>query len=168
MVRSSGNSPLLPMFTDVAQATTGNAEHERQQAGFSRASRSTVVCGRLELGCVLDSTQAQYSELTMTRSRADFNVITSLETSDTMPKLRVLRLSNNKLRSLNGAAFPNLRTLYADNNSIVGLDKASRLSKLENLSLRNQSGKGLYVRSIGRGVPLSHCTGNFVFAMSAM
>jgi protein NUD1 len=60
-----------------------------------------------------------------------------------MPKLRVLRLSNNKLQRLNGAAFPNIRTLYADNNAITGLDKAHRLLKLENLSLRNQSGKGL-------------------------
>lgn len=60
-----------------------------------------------------------------------------------MAKLRILRVSGNKLSRLNAAPFPNLRTLYADNNSLVALDKVQRLCKLENLSLRNQTGKGL-------------------------
>jgi protein NUD1 len=60
-----------------------------------------------------------------------------------MTKLRILRVSSNKLQRLNVAPFAALRTLYADNNKLVSLDKASRLTKLENLSLRNQSGKGL-------------------------
>lgn len=60
-----------------------------------------------------------------------------------MPKLRILRISGNKLSSLlNVAPFPNVRTLYADNNALTGLVNADRLGKLENLSLRNQSGRG--------------------------
>lgn len=65
-----------------------------------------------------------------------------------MAKLRILRVSGNKLARLNVAPFSNLRTLYADNNALVALDKASRLCKLENLSLRNQTGKGLCVTPI--------------------
>jgi Leucine-rich repeat (LRR) protein len=60
-----------------------------------------------------------------------------------MPKLRILRLSGNRLYRLNVAPFPNLRTLYADNNSLTDLTKTACLSKLENLSLRNQSGREL-------------------------
>lgn len=78
----------------------------------------------------------------------DHNRISTLDTNGTLPKLRILRLSSNKLQRISGAPFPNLRTLYADNNAITGLDKVSKLSKLENLSLRNQSGKGLYVHCI--------------------
>jgi Leucine-rich repeat (LRR) protein len=73
----------------------------------------------------------------------DHNAIATLEPEGAMPKLRIVRVSGNKLQRLNGAAFPYVRTLYADNNAIAGLDKANKLAKLENLSLRNQSGKGL-------------------------
>lgn len=61
-----------------------------------------------------------------------------------MPKLRTLRLSDNRLSRLNVAPFINLRTLYADNNMLVDILYAHKLTKLENLSLRNQNGK-LYV-----------------------
>lgn len=71
-----------------------------------------------------------------------------LDTDGSMPKLRILRISGNRLQELNAASFPNLRTLYADNNSLVTLVKLDRLSKLENLSLRNQRGRGLYVYGI--------------------
>lgn len=60
-----------------------------------------------------------------------------------MARLRILRVSGNRLRRLNVASFPNLRTLYADNNALTGLVKAERLTKLENLSLRNQTARGL-------------------------
>ena len=75
----------------------------------------------------------------------DGNQLRNLETDGTIPKLRILRISGNKLQELNAASFPNLRTLYADNNSLCNLVKLDRLSKLENLSLRNQKGRGLYV-----------------------
>lgn len=58
-----------------------------------------------------------------------------------MPRLRILRVSGNRLQQLNSSPFPNLRTLYADNNSLGVITKANRLTKLENLSLRNQGGR---------------------------
>ena len=58
-----------------------------------------------------------------------------------MPRLRILRVSGNRLQELNAAPFPTLRTLYADSNSLGPILKAHRLTKLENLSLRNQSGR---------------------------
>lgn len=70
-------------------------------------------------------------------------MISSLEADSTMPRLRILRISSNKLKVLDAASFPNLRTLYADNNYLGEITKANRLSKLENMSLRNQGGKGL-------------------------
>jgi Leucine-rich repeat (LRR) protein len=60
-----------------------------------------------------------------------------------MGKLRILRVSGNRLHELRVATIPNIRTLYADNNGLCSLVKVDRLRKLENLSLRNQSGKGL-------------------------
>lgn len=56
-----------------------------------------------------------------------------------MPKLRILRLSNNKLSELNVGKTPNLRTLYVDNNALSGITRVERLGKLENLSMRNQA-----------------------------
>lgn len=60
-----------------------------------------------------------------------------------MPRLRILRVSGNRLRSLDVDRTPHLRTLYADNNSLGGIGNLHRLTKLENLSLRNQGGRGL-------------------------
>ncbi|KAL5520051.1 hypothetical protein ACEPAG_1711 [Sanghuangporus baumii] len=70
-------------------------------------------------------------------------------------KLRTLRLSGNRLRYLNVARFPNLRTLYVDNNCLADgrpvqrgqgqrrlprrLCGLHRLCKLENFSARNQN-----------------------------
>lgn len=62
-----------------------------------------------------------------------------------MGRLRVLRVSGNRLQRLSARAFPHVRTLYADNNALLELTDARRLVRLENLSLRNQAGKGLYV-----------------------
>ncbi|QRW06729.1 Septation initiation network scaffold protein cdc11 [Ceratobasidium sp. AG-Ba] len=62
-----------------------------------------------------------------------------------LPRLRVLRLSDNKLTELNCSPFTNLRTLYADNNRLVSLRHADKARRLENLSLRNQSGRGLHL-----------------------
>ncbi|KAJ3973830.1 hypothetical protein EV361DRAFT_897850 [Lentinula raphanica] len=59
-----------------------------------------------------------------------------------MVRLKILRASGNRITVLDTHFIPNLRTLYMDNNSLTGLTKLDRLAKLENLSLRNQSGKG--------------------------
>lgn len=73
---------------------------------------------------------------------ADNNEVGTFELDGSMPKLRILRVSGNRLHQLQVAGMPNLRTLYADNNSLSTLVKVDRLTKLENLSLRNQSGRG--------------------------
>ncbi|KAI0051077.1 hypothetical protein FA95DRAFT_1580818 [Auriscalpium vulgare] len=91
----------------------------------------------------------------------DSNSIDAFEAHGIMPRLRILRLSANRLRALNTGPFPSLRTLYADNNSLAQIDKASRMAKLENLSLRNQGGKGLTlsVRDV-RDVKRLYLSGN--------
>jgi len=60
-------------------------------------------------------------------------------------KLRILRVSGNKLQRLDGEFFPNLRTLYADNNALTGISHCGRMRRLENLSLRNQAKGKLWV-----------------------
>ena len=75
-----------------------------------------------------------------------------------LQKLRILRLSGNRLKHLDVSRFPNLKTLYVDNNCLVDGKAAqknqshkkikqklvglNRLGKLENLSARNQVGTG--------------------------
>lgn len=73
----------------------------------------------------------------------DYNSLRTVEVDGSMPRLRILRLSGNRLRLVDVGAFNNLRTLYADNNSLTHLVNLGQLKKLENLSLRNQSGRGL-------------------------
>lgn len=68
-------------------------------------------------------------------------------------RLRILRLSGNRLKQLDVARFPNLRMLYVDNNCLAEskssiqrspkkirprLLNMQRLTKLENFSARNQ------------------------------
>ncbi|KAL4070028.1 hypothetical protein V8B97DRAFT_1918076 [Scleroderma yunnanense] len=69
----------------------------------------------------------------------DGNALEQIEPGGAMPRLRILRASNNRLQTLNAAPFGNVRTLYVDNNSLPGLVKAERLGKVENLSMRNQN-----------------------------
>jgi Leucine-rich repeat (LRR) protein len=75
----------------------------------------------------------------------DINFLDDFRISASMPRLRILRVSGNRLHNLDVGAMGNLRTLYADNNSLANLVKVDRLTKLENLSLRNQSGRGMWV-----------------------
>ncbi|KAI0364092.1 hypothetical protein BV20DRAFT_956956 [Pilatotrama ljubarskyi] len=92
----------------------------------------------------------------------DNNALGELEPEVTMPRLRILRVSGNRLQTLDAAPFPNLRTLYADNNSLGSIVRAYRLTKLENLSLRNQSGRGglaLSIRDV-RDVKRLYLSGN--------
>ncbi|KAF9463003.1 hypothetical protein BDZ94DRAFT_1259849 [Collybia nuda] len=92
----------------------------------------------------------------------DNNEAGELEGDGSMPKLRILRVSGNRLHQLQVVGMPNLRTLYADNNSLSTLVKVDRLTKLENLSLRNQSGRGglnLLTRDV-RDVKRLYLSGN--------
>ncbi|OJT12067.1 Septation initiation network scaffold protein cdc11 [Trametes pubescens] len=92
----------------------------------------------------------------------DNNSLGALEPEVVMSRLRILRVSGNRLQTLNAAPFPNLRTLYADNNSLGTIVKAYRLAKLENLSLRNQNGRGGLTVSIRdvRDVKRLYLSGN--------
>ncbi|KAF8895303.1 hypothetical protein BD779DRAFT_1797151 [Infundibulicybe gibba] len=91
----------------------------------------------------LDSIYGLASLPSLIALNIDHNVLGNLELDGPMPKLRILRISGNRLHQLHVAPMPNLRTLYADNNSLSSLVKVNRLTKLEHLSLRNQSGRGL-------------------------
>lgn len=73
----------------------------------------------------------------------DVNSLSNLGVGGSMPRLRILRVSGNRLHNLDVGGMGNVRTLYADNNSLANLVKVDRLTKLENLSLRNQSGAGM-------------------------
>ncbi|KAG1743241.1 uncharacterized protein EDB91DRAFT_1126475 [Suillus paluster] len=75
----------------------------------------------------------------------DNNTVDNIDSGGLMPRLRILRASSNRLKRLNVAPFPNLRTLYVDNNSLDSLVKAERLGKLENLSMRNQTSCAFYL-----------------------
>lgn len=84
----------------------------------------------------------------------DNNHLTTLDTPDgsVLSKLRVVRLSGNRINHLDTARFPNVRTLYIDNNFLSSnserdqtfscrrLLNMHRLGKLENFSARNQAG----------------------------
>ncbi|KAF8909016.1 hypothetical protein CPB84DRAFT_1766683 [Gymnopilus junonius] len=91
----------------------------------------------------LDSMQGVSSLQSLVALHADMNSLSELGVDEAMPRLRILRVSGNRLQNLDVGGMPNLRTLYADNNGLASLAKVDRLTKLENLSLRNQSGRGL-------------------------
>ncbi|KAJ7505561.1 hypothetical protein B0H11DRAFT_1796409 [Mycena galericulata] len=92
------------------------------------------------------------------------NVLGSLDAGGAMPRLRILRASGNRLRALEVHWFAGLRTLYADGNVLegdalhavehpraAGRDRGGVLGRLENLSLRNQGGRGLGLEFLLRG-----------------
>ena len=106
-------------------------------------------------------------ETEMTKSLCtyiDDNALAGLETNSNgslgpaLHKLRVLRLSGNRITRLDVSPFPNLRTLYIDSNrlaekryeddeTITGSDaprllNLQRLTKLENFSARHQRAEG--------------------------
>jgi hypothetical protein len=76
-------------------------------------------------------------------SGADDNSLDELKPHGILPRLRILRLSANRLKCLDASHFPNLRVLYIDNNALTEFKKANKLCSLENLSLRNQGGNAL-------------------------
>ncbi|KDR82633.1 hypothetical protein GALMADRAFT_238061 [Galerina marginata CBS 339.88] len=91
----------------------------------------------------LDSMQGLSSLQSLIALNTDMNCLSELGAGGTMGRLRILRVSGNRLQNLDVGEMANLRTLYADNNALASLVKVDRLTKLENLSLRNQSGRGL-------------------------
>ncbi|BGP26239.1 leucine-rich repeat protein [Rhodotorula toruloides] len=81
--------------------------------------------------------------VSLTTLNLEHNSLTVIEPAAYMPRLRVLRLSNNPLPALDISFSPELRTLYADSTRLGALEGTDQLRKLENLSLRDQSGEGL-------------------------
>ncbi|KAF9013368.1 hypothetical protein BDQ17DRAFT_1343296 [Cyathus striatus] len=107
------------------------------QYRWSRLEMLNVSCNRLNNVRGIASLQS------LIALNFDNNQLGQLELDESMARLRILRVSGNRLQQLEVSAVPNLRTLYADNNALSSLAGIGRLSKLENLSLRNQSGRGL-------------------------
>ncbi|KAF9534523.1 hypothetical protein CPB83DRAFT_844368 [Crepidotus variabilis] len=91
----------------------------------------------------IDDLQGLSSLQSLIALNMDMNSLGELLISGTMSRLRILRVSGNRLKTLDVGRVPNLRTLYADNNSLSGLANLKRLARLENLSLRNQAGRAL-------------------------
>ncbi|GAA6054530.1 hypothetical protein JCM3770_005831 [Rhodotorula araucariae] len=73
----------------------------------------------------------------------DHNNLALFEPANPLQRLRVLRVSNNPLISLNVEFAPRLRTLYIDSARLGDLLGTDQLRKLENLSVRDQSGSAL-------------------------
>ncbi|KAK7056617.1 Protein nud1 [Paramarasmius palmivorus] len=91
---------------------------------------------------------------------ADNNSLTSVDFGGAMPRLRIFRASGNRLVTLNVACVGNLRTLYLDNNSLTRVERLERLTRLENLSVRNQSKGCQFVGRDTRDVRRLYLSGN--------
>ncbi|KAJ3483544.1 hypothetical protein NLJ89_g12054 [Agrocybe chaxingu] len=111
----------------------------------------------------IDSLQGLASLQSLIALNLDSNALSalSLPTGTHLPRLRILRVSNNRLTQLDVGSMPHLRTLYADNNALSGIAQLGKLSKLENLSVRNQAGRGfkLLTRDV-RDVKRLYLSGN--------
>lgn len=76
--------------------------------------------------------------------RADDNMIRRLDVVRTMSRLRCLRVSDNRLEgSLDVRGLCAVRILHADRNRLEGIIHGEKMKRLETLSLRYQSGRGL-------------------------
>lgn len=71
----------------------------------------------------------------------DHNDIKWIQLEMPASKLKVLRLSYNRLKTFDGSFFPDLRTLYLDDNQILRIVGLSCTSRLESFSLRDQGGQ---------------------------
>src|SRR5271155_2913918 len=71
----------------------------------------------------------------------DDNNITILEPNKPLRSLRTLKLCRNELESFDPKWYPELRTLYLDENQIPSLSGVRKLRLLENFSARSQRGK---------------------------
>jgi hypothetical protein len=75
---------------------------------------------------------------------SDHNEIERLDIAGPMQRLRCFRASDNRLEgSLDVRWMGNVRILHADRNRLTGLVHGEKLRRLETMSLRYQSGRGL-------------------------
>ncbi|KAK4686278.1 protein NUD1, partial [Tremellales sp. Uapishka_1] len=77
----------------------------------------------------------------------DGNALREISPSSPMTHVRILRISDNDIKQFDLSLFPQVRTLFADNNGIARLERSEPTSegRLENLSLRNQKTSSLWV-----------------------
>ncbi|KAF9305388.1 hypothetical protein BGZ74_010436 [Mortierella antarctica] len=73
------------------------------------------------------------------------NCIEDISLVKPLLRLRILRLSENKLVNFNASSFPGLRTLYLDDNRLQSLENCQTLTRLENFSARDQEGEGIAI-----------------------
>jgi len=73
------------------------------------------------------------------------NCIEDISLVQPLRRLRILRLSENKLLTFNANSFPGLRTLYLDDNRLQTLENCLMLTRLENFSARDQEGEGIAI-----------------------
>ncbi|KAJ9124711.1 hypothetical protein QFC24_003078 [Naganishia onofrii] len=76
----------------------------------------------------------------LTTLNLDYNRLSECNPSQPTHSIRALRLSHNRLTTVDMSKFPRLRSLYADGNQIRALVRSSKHSsvRLEYLSLRDQ------------------------------
>lgn len=70
------------------------------------------------------------------------NILSELTASSPHSSLRILKACNNHLQCFDVLNFPQLRTVYLDNNFLDTISSLDSLKRLENLSCRSQ-GNGL-------------------------
>ncbi|KAG2115465.1 hypothetical protein DEU56DRAFT_841154 [Suillus clintonianus] len=116
-----------------------------QEADFGKFRWPRLEMLNLSGNCIRSILNLASSLAGLIALNIDNNTVDNIDPGGIMPRLRILRASGNRLKRLNVAPFPNLRTLYLDNNSLDTLVKAERLNKLENLSMRNQTSCGFYL-----------------------
>ncbi|KAF9416525.1 hypothetical protein BGZ94_010198 [Podila epigama] len=73
------------------------------------------------------------------------NCIEDISLVQPISRLRILRLSENRLLTFNALSFPGLRTLYLDDNRLQSLENCQTLTRLENFSARDQEGEGIAI-----------------------
>ncbi|KAG0333241.1 hypothetical protein BG004_000917 [Podila humilis] len=79
----------------------------------------------------------------VTHFNVERNCIEGIILVKPLPRLRVLRLGENKLKIFDATPFPNLRILYLDNNRLQTLENCKALTRIETLSVRDQDGEGI-------------------------
>ncbi|GAA5826499.1 hypothetical protein JCM5353_003027 [Sporobolomyces roseus] len=79
----------------------------------------------------------------LTSMNLDHNSLTSLDPPSSLTRLRILRLCNNPISHIDVSFAPKLRTIYIDSARLGVVQGTEHLRKLENLSVRDQSGAAL-------------------------
>lgn len=79
-------------------------------------------------------------ELKITIIDLEHNDIKYIQLSLPMGKLCKLQLGFNRLKSFDASLFPEIRTLYLDDNAIQRIIGVACIPRIESFSLRDQGG----------------------------